>query len=117
MNQSTFFIALIAMLLMTNGWTQNGDSGQELADQQAVEPADRQARLDNLMGTMAKEMAAIRDTGNRKERQALMVTHRENMREAMSLMHGMGGMRMREVMAEHMGPGMKSGMDPDRPRH
>lgn len=44
------------------------------------------------MGTMAEEMQAIRNTKNRKERQTLMVTHREGMRG--------------EVAAEHLRPGI-----------
>ncbi len=110
----------IAVLLFAGAWAQETDPAQEIADQWAVEQAlrvERQARLDTLMVTMAKEMAAIRSTTNRREKESLMVVHRENMREAMSLMRGMGGMHMREVMSEHMGSGMKPGMGSGMPEH
>ena len=82
---------------------------------------ERQAELDELMGTMAAEMAVIRKTKDRKKREAFMAAHRTHMREAMSLTRGMGGKRMREIMAEHMGSGMASdmrpGTDTDQPQH
>jgi len=110
----------IAVLLFAGAWAQETDPGREIADQWAAEQAlriEQQARLDTLMVTMAKEMAEIRSTTDRREKESLMVVHRENMREAMSLMRGMGGMHMRKVMSEHLGSGTKPGMGSGMPEH
>lgn len=120
MNKLLVIAVPIAVLLFASAWAQETDPAQDISAEWAAERAQRaenQARLDGLMGTMAKEMADIRATKNRKKREALMATHREHMREAMGLMRSMGGMHMREVMAEHAGPGMKQGMDMGSPQH
>jgi uncharacterized protein YicC (UPF0701 family) len=87
-------------------WVQETDPAKEIADYWRAEQAQResrQARLDTLMSTMAEEMEAIRHTSDQGERQALMVTHRENMLEAMQLMRNMGGAHLQEVVAGHLG--------------
>ena len=60
-----------------------------------------QARLEELMSLMGAEMAALNETENRQEREALMSTHRDHMREALALMSSMGGDAM-SLMMEHM---------------
>lgn len=119
MRNTPTVIALVTLLLAGTGWAQESDPASEIAEEWTGEQALRelrQARLDVLMGTIAEEMHTIRNTQNRKERQALMSTHRENMREAMGLMREMGGTRMREVMAEHAGPGPAPTADSDQPK-
>lgn len=118
----TFYpvIAVAVLLLSGTGWAQETDPADDMAEQWTAEQSARevrQAKLEALMVTMAEEMQTIRSTKNRKERQELMATHRESMREAMGLMRGMGGMHMREVMAKHMGPGKGTSADSNRPRH
>lgn len=118
----TFIViaAIAAFLLSGKSWAQAPDAANEIDKQWQAEQSDRdqrQARLDQLMSTMATEMQAIRNTGNRKERDALMAEHRRTMREAMDLMHDMGGTHMREMMAEHMGSGTESDTDSNGPRH
>lgn len=113
-------IALIAVMSTGTSWAQESDPANEIAEQWQAEQAERverQAWLDELMNTMADEMQAIRNAGNRDEREALMATHREHMREAMVLMRSMGGPHLREVMAEHLGDGMDPETDSDVPRH
>lgn len=110
----------LALVLSSAGWAQETDAADEIDQQLQAEQADRdqrQAKLDQLMGTMAIEMQAIRDSNNRSERDALMTEHRHTMREAMDLMHEMGGTHMREMMAEHMGPGAAPAAETDRPQH
>lgn len=114
---SLFIIALSAILLAGSVWAQESGPAEPTADKLPAERAERQARLDKLMDTMAVEMGAIRDASDRKERDALMAIHREHMHEAMRLMRDMGGTHMREVMAGHMGPGRKSPADSDQPHH
>ncbi len=113
-------VAIIPLLLTAPGWAQDVDSANDVEQQWQAEEADRdqrQAKLDQLMGTMAIEMQAIQNADNRKDRDALMTEHRHTMREAMDLMHEMGGTRMREMMAEHMSPGAEPETDSDRPQH
>lgn len=120
MKNAMVVVGLTTMLLSGSGWAQETDAASDMAQQwqtEQVEREARQARLDELMATMAEEMQTIRSTSNSKERQALMATHRDTMREAIELMQGMGGKHMREVMAEHMGPGMEPATDANRPRH
>lgn len=117
MNKSSLFITLVAVFLASSGWAQETDPVQIISDHWAAEQAQRakdQARLEGLMDTVAAEMTRIRATENRTERDALMATHRQHMREAMALMRGMGGAHLREVMAEHTGSGMDPGMKMDR---
>ena len=120
MSKSPVVITLTAVLLTSSVWAQESDPDSKIDVQWAAEKAertDRQARLDELMGTLTEEMATIRKTKNRTERQALMVKHREHMAEAMSLMRGMGGTHMRELMTEHMESATGAGMKSDPPRH
>ncbi len=120
MGKSRVVITLTAVLLTSSVWAQESGPATKNDVQWAAEKAERadsQARLDELMSTLTEEMAAIRKTKKRTERQALMVKHREHMAEAMSLMRGMGGTHMRELMTEHMESGMGAGMQSDRPRH
>ena len=120
MNRPTLALALAAVFLTGPVWAQETDVAQEMGEQYAAEVAAREARqvrLDELMGTMAEEMEALRKSKTGKEREATMATHRKHMREAMSLMRGMGGTRMREVMGEHMAPGMDGKMAPGRQQH
>jgi len=108
MNRSPLIVALAAVLLTGPVLAQETDPANEIAAQYAAEKAARearQARLDELMGIMAGEMEALRSAKSRKGREAVMETHRKHMREAMSLMQGMGGQRMREVMGGHMDAG------------
>ena len=131
MNKSSLFITLVAVFLASSGWAQETDPDHLISDQWAAEQAQRakdQARLEVLIDTIAEEMTRIRATENRGERDALMATHRQHMREAMALLRGTGGTHMREVVAEHTGSGMDPGMkmdgqkgmlkpmDPSRPR-
>ena len=89
-----------------------------------AERIERQTRLDELMGTMAAEMATVRKTKDSEIRREMMTTHRKHMREAISLMHEMGGDRMRNLVSGHTGtagdvdrPGyMQQRMSPSRPR-
>jgi len=109
MKRLTMLVTLSAVLLTGPVWAQETDLVREIDEQYAAQQAAReanQARLNELMGSMAGEMEALRNTQSRKEREAVMVTHRKNMREAMSLMRGMGGTRMREVMGGHLDSGM-----------
>lgn len=120
MNRSPLIVVLATVLLTGTVWAQETDPAQEIREQYAAEQAARearQARLDVLMGTMAEEMQALDKVKSRKEREAVMTTHRKHMSEAMSLMRGMGGTRMREVMGEHMASGMgrKMSSEPSRP--
>lgn len=120
MRPSNIVLVLIALMVSGSGWTQEADATNAMAEQWQAEQVERdvrQERLDELMAAMAEEMQTIRSTSNRKERQALMATHRETMREAMQLMQGMGGMHMRAIMAEHVGPGAEPATDANRPRH
>ena len=116
MNKLQLLAVPIAMLLFTGASAQETDPARDISRDWAAQQAQRvenQARMDVLMETMTDEMAAIRATENRKDREALMIKHREHMLEAMSLMRGINGKHMREVMAEHTGPGMKKGMGMD----
>ena len=120
MTKSTVVIALTVALFAGSVWAQETNYAKEIRDQWAAEKAERaerQAKLDELMGTLTEEMAAIQETKDHTKRQGLMATHREHMREAMSLMRGMSGERMRELTAEHMGSGMKHKMKSERPQH
>ena len=104
------FAGLSLALLVSSAWAQETDPDRDISDEWAAEQAvraERQDRLDELMMSMANEMAEIRATTDRTKRESLMAAHRENMREAMGLMRSMGGIHMREVMAEHTGPGMQ----------
>ena len=120
MKTVTVVVAIAALLLTGASGAQETDPANEAAEQWTAEQTLRelrQARLDDLMGTMAAEMQAIRNTSNRDERETLMNTHRKTMREAMDLMRDMGGAHMRDVMAEHMGSGRSLASDSDRPAH
>lgn len=120
MSNSKVVIGMSLLLLAGSGWAQETNPASEIAQQlqaEQMERAQRQARLDALMETIADEMQAIRNSKNREERDALMVPHRENMREAMALMRDMGGMRMREVMTEHLDPAVNPKSSSDRPAH
>jgi hypothetical protein len=89
-------------------WVQETDPAKQIAEYWQAEQTQResrQARLDELMSTMAQEMEAIRGTGDPAQRQALMVTHRKNMLEAMQLMRDMGGAHLQEVVAGHLAAG------------
>ena len=101
-------IAFATVVLMVSGtaWAQETDPAKQIAEYwqaEQVQREARQARLDELMSTMAQEMEAIRDAGDPAERQALMVTHRKNMLEAMQLMRNMGGTHLQDVVADHLG--------------
>ena len=120
MQRLPLIVSLVAVLLTGPVWAQETDPANEIAQQYAAERAARearQARLDELMGTMANEMETLRNAKSRKDRAAVMETHRMHMREAMSLMRGMGGERMREVMGGHMDVGMGQTMGADGPAH
>lgn len=120
MKTVTLIAALATLLLTSSGWAQETDPANDIAEQWSAEQTLRelrQARLDELMSAMAEEMKAIRSSENPDERQMLMATHRETMREAMGLMRDMGGAHMREVMAEHMGPGRAPAADSARASH
>ena len=122
MSNSKIMIALVAMLATGTIGAQETDMSQEWTQQRAAERAQHaqdQSRMDALMGNMAKEMADLRATTDPKKRAALMKTHRENMRESMGLMRGMGGERMQTMMSEHAGPGMqhKDSGDASKPAH
>tara|TARA_R110002096_G_scaffold170341_1_gene342683 strand:+ start:16278 stop:16772 length:495 start_codon:yes stop_codon:yes gene_type:complete len=120
MKIATFVAALAILLPASISWAQETDPASEIADQWSADQALRelrQARLDELMSTIAEEMQAIRSSENPRERETLMATHRESMREAMGLMRDMGGAHMREVMAEHMGPGPAPVDDSGRALH
>ncbi len=114
-SMSKFFVVAVSMaaIFAVGAWAQEVDPSEEISKQWAAEQAaraERQERLDDLMVIMATEMAEIRASINSAERESLMVAHRENMNEAMSLMRSLGGAHMRTVMAEHLGSGMKPGM-------
>lgn len=112
--------ALSGALFISSAWAQETDPAGELTDQWAAEQAARavrQERLDGLMVTMASEMADIRATTNRAERESLMVAHRENMREAMGLMRSMGGAHLRKAMSQHVRPGTKEEMGSSMSEH
>jgi hypothetical protein len=134
MRQLLLVIALATGMLSGAVWAQDNDLLQpieidllQLSESDLLQPSEeywvelvaerleRQARLDALMGTMTAEMAAVRQTKDRREREALMTTHREHMREAMGLMRGFGGERMREVMSQHAGSTTEHGVNADRP--
>ena len=125
MRQAMLMIALTAGLLSGVAWSQDIDplSASSMPTSEdywvalVADRIERQAKLDELMATMAEEMAVIRKTKDRKKRDAFMAAHLTHMREAMGVMRGMGSERMREVMAEHMGPGMEPGTDADDPWH
>lgn len=110
MSNSKVLIALMAILATGSVIAQETDFSMELTQQFAAERAQKakdKVRMDSLMETMAKEMADLRATKDPKKRAAIMKTHRQNMRESMSLMRGMGGEHMRTMMSEHAGPGMQ----------
>lgn len=102
-------MAFATVVLMVSGtaWAGETDPARDIAEYWRVEQAQResrQARLDELMSTMAEEMEAIRGAGNPAERQALMITHRENLLEALQLMRNMGGAHLQDVVADHLAP-------------
>jgi len=125
MRQLLLVIALVTGMFSGTVWAQDNDllqlsefdllqPSEEYWVQLVAERLERQTRLDALMGTMAAEMAAVRQTKDRKEREALMATHREHMREAMGLMRRFGGERMLEVMSQHAGSATEHGVNADR---
>ena len=125
MRQAILVIVTTAGLLSGVARTQDIDplpansmpTSEDYWEELVADRIERHAKLDELMGTMAAEMAVIRKTKDRKKREAFMAAHLTHMREAMGLMRGMGGERMREVMAEHMDPRMEPGMESDEPWH
>lgn len=58
--------------------------------------------MEEMMVTLADEMAAIRRTRDPQERRRMMEKHRENMREAMLRLREMGGESMQAMMADHL---------------
>lgn len=113
-------IALATMLSTGVGWAQETDPASDISAQWQAEQAarvQRQARLDVLMTTMAEEMQTIRSTSDQTERARLMAAHRKHMRESMQLMREMGGMHMRDVVAEHLGRGTESAASSDSSQH
>lgn len=121
MNRNIAFVVVATALVAGRAWAQEPSAGQnstedELAAEQ-LEDVEWQARLDELMEIMFEEMTVIRDTEERDDREALMAEHREHMREAMSLMHGMGGDRMRELMSSHMDAELTPAEPASRPAH
>ena len=121
MKRLPLIVSLVAVLVTGPVWAQGEtDPASDMAEQYAAEQAAREARqvrLNELMGIMAEEMDALHSAKSRKDRAAVMETHRKHMREAMSLMRGMGGERMREVMGGHMDAGMGQKMGADGPAH
>ncbi len=105
--------AAVVLLISGNGWAaQETDPVQDIAqywEQEQAQRAERQARLQELMSTLAEEMEAIRGTTDKSKSQALLATHRANMHEAMGLMIDMGGPHLRDVLAEHIGAGAGAG--------
>lgn len=77
----------------------------------------RQAELEEMMGTMAEEMKAIRATSNPEKRAELMASHRESMHQAMIMMSDMGGTFVHEMVSEHLGPAPAPASTADAPRH
>lgn len=121
MNRSIVFLVVATALVVGRSWAQEPSARQDATDDDLVaeqlEDVARQARLDELMGIMLEEMTVIRETEERDDREALMAEHREHMREAMSLMHGMGGDRMRELMSSHMDAELTPAEPESRPAH
>ena len=120
MNRSKLILVPIAILLFAGAWAQETDPVHDISRDWAelkAQRAENQARLDVLISIMSEEMAAIRATGNRDDRETLMVKHREHMHEAIGLMDGMSGKHMREVMAEHTGSGVKQETDGQQQMH
>ncbi len=109
-------MATIALMLTGQVMAQETDPAHLIAEQwraEQVASEARQIRLEELMSTMAQEMEAIRSADDSDQRQALMVAHRDNMQEAIWLMRELGGLHMREVMAQHLGPTTGSGGESD----
>lgn len=77
----------------------------------------RQAELEEMMGTMAEEMKAIRETSNPGKRAELMASHRESMKRAMMMMSDMGGTFIHEMVSEHLGPAPASTADAPSHQH
>lgn len=113
----TLALTMVVALLAGNGWAQDHHPEDDWAawNAERTARAEREARLDELMGRMTGDMAAIRDAKSTKERQALMATHKEHMREAMGLMRSMGGKHLREVMADHLQAGAQSAAESRAP--
>jgi uncharacterized protein YicC (UPF0701 family) len=76
-----------------------------------------EARLEIAMAGLAEEMAVIRATRDPDERQRLMDTHLNNMRETLILMRGMGGEAMQMLMAEHLAASEQEAPKGKRPIH
>jgi hypothetical protein len=102
-------IAAVLLLALGTGWAaEETDPVGQIAQYWEAEQAQRearQARLEELMSTLAGEMEAIRASTDAGKRQALISAHRENMHEAISLMRDMGGENFHAVLAEHVGTG------------
>ena len=102
MRQLLLVIALTAGIFSGAVWAQDIDPLQTSAEYWAelvAERLEQQAQLYKLMSITTEEMAAIRQTKDRKQREALMATHREHMQKAMRLMRGMAGEGMRDVVS------------------
>lgn len=117
---SLLVVVAVLAWAMDNSALAETDPAAELSTRWAAEQAaraERQSRLESLMVTMAEEMEAIRAATNPDERHELLETHRENMHEAMKLMHEMGGMHLRDVVSEHLGRASVSPEKADSPQH
>jgi hypothetical protein len=125
MRQVILMIVLAAGVLSGAAWAQDIDplsassmpTSEDYWTELVADRIERQAKLDELMGTMAEEMAVIRKTKDRKKRESFLAIHRTHMREALALMRDMGGERMREVMTGHLGSGLDLETDSDDPLH
>ena len=82
-----------------------------------AEHSAQQAEIQELMGELAEQMATIRVTRDREERQRLMGAHRDKMREALGQMREMGGTAMQAMIAEHMRVQDRVSPDTKEPAH
>jgi hypothetical protein len=107
----TVTLTTAALLATGVAWTaQETDPARQIGEYwhaQEVQREQRQARLDELMSTMATEMQSIRNASSDKERRALMAAHRSSMHEALTLIREIGGLHLQDVLSDHVGAGAK----------
>jgi len=114
-------VLLMAASVSVPGLVARADEPAELSAQVTDTAAGEQDPFDliieELMATLADEMAEIRRTRDRAERQRLMEVHRTNMREALILMREIGGEQMATIMASHMEAQDKVPQEPNKRVH
>lgn len=113
-------IALMVGLLSSPIGAQDVDSAETSDGDTAAQiqgHLERQARLGEMLDIMADEMAVIRQMTDGVKREEFMVIHRAHMREALKFMREMGGEYLQDVMEEHIGSGVETGMKFEQGQH